>query len=162
MGRIEFDSPSAERALGYNPVELPGRNAFEFVHPDDVAATAERFQHAIGGASVATEFRFRHKDGTYRWLEAVRSNRSDDPAVGGVVINSRDVTPRRAADERLRLLESVAVNARDAILITEAEPVELPRRGSSSERGVHEDDRLYAGGDHRQNAAHFYRGFGAT
>jgi PAS domain S-box-containing protein len=96
------------------------------VHPDDAAATAEQFQQAIDGASVATEFRFRHKDGTYRWLEAVGSNRSHEAAVAGVVINSRDVTHRRATDERLRLLESVAVNARDAILITEAEPVELP------------------------------------
>ena len=125
-GRIEFESPSVERVLGYNPVELLGRNAFEFVHPDDTAATAERFQQAIEGASVSTEFRFRHKDGSYRWLEAVGSNRSDDPTVAGIVINSRDITHRRDAEERLRLLESVAVNARDAILITEAEPVELP------------------------------------
>ncbi len=125
-GTIRFESPSVERVLGYAPEDLVGRNAFEFVHPDDAAATIERFGAALEGEVISTEFRFRHKDGSYRWLEAIGSQQSDEAVTGGLVVNSRDITHRRRREEWLRLLESVAVNARDAVLITEAEPVDLP------------------------------------
>ena len=60
------------------------------------------------------EFRARHKDGSWRWIEAVRKNLLHNPAVGAIVINYRDITGRKQLDEQLRQtqkLESLGVLA---------------------------------------------------
>ena len=103
-GTVRFASPSHERVLGYAPGELVGRNAFDLVHPDDRPALLDSFARNLagGGAAVAREFRFRHKDGSWRVVEAVAQAALDDPAIGGAVINSRDVTARRHAEDALR------------------------------------------------------------
>ncbi len=121
-GRITYESPSAKRVLGYAPEDLVGRNAFEFVHPDDVAAVAEGFAAvaASPGEGVPSAFRWRHADGAWVHLEAVGTNRLDDPAVRGIVVNSRDVTAslryaeeraaRERAEEMLRLKDAFLSN----------------------------------------------------
>jgi PAS domain S-box-containing protein len=96
-----YESPALPRVLGYEPQELVGRPRFSLVHPDDQAtvraALADALEH--GNQAVRFEFRARHKDGSWRTLEAVATNLLDDPAVGGVVLNSRDVTERKRMDE---------------------------------------------------------------
>jgi PAS domain S-box-containing protein len=103
-GTIRYESPSVEPVLGYKPEEMVGRNAFEFVHPDDVAPVIEEFIQGTRNPRdvVEAEFRFRHKDGSWRILEARGYNLLEDPAVRGAVINSRDVTDRRRIEESLR------------------------------------------------------------
>ncbi|HEY6169815.1 MAG TPA: PAS domain S-box protein, partial [Verrucomicrobiae bacterium] len=95
-GRFRYNSPSAERVLGFTPGELADRIAFELIHPDDVAAArstlADCVQHP--GRVVQLEFRFRHKDGSYRYLESVGRSLLDHPEIAGVVVNSRDITDR--------------------------------------------------------------------
>ena len=51
---------------------------------------------------VAGEFRIKHADGSWRWIEAVGKNLLDDPAVGGVVVNYRDITTRKELEDELR------------------------------------------------------------
>ncbi len=103
-GSVRFASPSHEPALGYAPGELIGRNAFDLVHPDDQPALVESFAQglAVKGPPVARQFRFRHKNGSWRVVEAVAKAALDDPAIAGAVINSRDVTARRHAEDALR------------------------------------------------------------
>src|SRR6185369_2924969 len=100
-GTIRFASPSHETILGYVPSELIGRNAFDFVHPDDMPSLLQNFTQgmAAGSSALAQEFRFRHWDGTWRSLESIAKNALDDPAIAGAVINSRDVTARRQAED---------------------------------------------------------------
>ena len=100
---IRYMSPSVLRILGYTPEELVGTTSLDFVHPDDVAATGAIFAAATTDPGVMRmdEFRARHKDGTWRLMEAVGLNLLDDPAVRGMVVTARDVTSRRALESRL-------------------------------------------------------------
>ncbi|MDB4951175.1 MAG: hypothetical protein JWM27_3824 [Gemmatimonadetes bacterium] len=103
-GTIVYESPSAERVLGFLPHELVGRSIFETVHPDDRERLRGLFDRRVAdeGYAAASEGRFRHRDGSWRLLESVGRNRLADPDVRGVVFNSRDVTGRRATEAELR------------------------------------------------------------
>jgi len=123
-GTLRYANPAFGRTLGYDPVEAVGTmNVLDHVHPDDLAHVLEETEEALAKGGVATnkaEYRFRHKDGSWRWMESVGTYLLDDPYVGGVVVTSRDATGRVRAHERLRfqaqLLEAVgeAVVALDA------------------------------------------------
>ena len=99
-----YNSPSLQRVLGYAPENLIGKNAFTLVHPEDLARTQEIFGQAIKDphTPVQVEFRFRHQDGSWRYLEAVGQSHVEDPAIAGVVINSRDISDRKQAEAELR------------------------------------------------------------
>ena len=113
-GAIRYESPAIERVLGYDPEELVGADAFALVHPDDRAATWDAFAATLADpAFVPTvEFRFRHRDGSWRWLEATGTNLLADSDVGGVVVNSRDVTERRRLAEEAARAEALAESDR--------------------------------------------------
>jgi two-component system cell cycle sensor histidine kinase/response regulator CckA len=101
QGMIDFVSPSVERILGYRPDELIGTNALHLVHPEDVSAAADGIARAVeSSAPVSVELRFRHRDGTYRYLQAIGKN---VPRVknGFIVINSRDITESRKLQQQL-------------------------------------------------------------
>jgi len=101
--KFQYQSRSVERILGYTPEELIGRDAFELMHPDDVKRTREQLQDSLDtpGAGVVLEFRVRHKDGDWHYLESVGRNLLFDPAVAGIVVNSRDVTRRRLVEREI-------------------------------------------------------------
>jgi PAS domain S-box-containing protein len=103
-GIITYESPSVERILGYTPDEMVGRSAFDFIHPDDLPRIMGIIGRSLSvpGATAIAEYRFSHKDGPWRIMESVGRNLLDDPAVEGLVINSRDVTERKRNEERLR------------------------------------------------------------
>ncbi len=103
-GTVRYVSPSVERIAGRAPAELVGHNAFEWSHPDDLAAVREPFDRfrAEPGATITYRHRFRHTDGSWRWVEVTLTNLLRDPAVAAVVCNFHDVTERVRADEALR------------------------------------------------------------
>jgi two-component system, cell cycle sensor histidine kinase and response regulator CckA len=105
--RIAYDSRAVERVTGFTPAERLGKRVDEFLHPDDVAPIAERYTYLMEHPddTLHVEYRYLHKDGTFRWGEATAMNRLKDPAVQAVVVNHRDVTERRAMTEALRLSE---------------------------------------------------------
>lgn len=107
-GVIHFQSPAVEAMLGLKPAAMIGVSAFDFVHREDLGRVKDAFVNGIGtpGIIVSMPFRVRHADGTWRWMEAIARNRLQDPAVQGVVINSRDITPRRLAERDARRLEN--------------------------------------------------------
>ena len=105
-GTIRYISPSVEWVLGYRPEERVGLDVFgDETHPDDIERARGDFVKGLerpGSTSPSMGFRVRHKDGSWRHLEATAANRLDHPAVGGIVVNARDVTERKAYEERLR------------------------------------------------------------
>ena len=102
-GRIRYESPAVERALGYRAEELVGRLAFDFVHEADLAHVAAAFAAHVEEPGVAfpVEFRWRHADGSWVDLEAIGNNLLHDPSVGGILVNSRDATARKRSERAL-------------------------------------------------------------
>ena len=103
-GTIRYVSPAIERVLGLQPEDVVGKNAVAFVDPIDRNEAIRIFAEAKKepGIRPPVEFRLRHENGNWRHLEINRSNLLDDPAVGGIVFNLRDVTERKVAEEQLR------------------------------------------------------------
>ncbi len=106
-GIVTYASPSTERVTGYSAEELVGRNGFEFVHPGDLEHIRQQHTALLDrpGHFIMVACRFRHADGTWRWVEAALTNLLHDPAVGAVVCNYRDITQRKEGQERLRQSE---------------------------------------------------------
>jgi PAS domain S-box-containing protein len=102
-GTVLYRSPANARILGYRLLDAGG-NVFQLVHPDDLAAFRTAFGRirALAGESVMLEYRVRHRDGSWRWLEAVATNLLADPSVQAVVANYRDITERKLAEERIQ------------------------------------------------------------
>lgn len=96
-GRYLYVSGNYADVLGYQPDELLGRQAFEFVHPDDLAGVVDIFNSPSGhGQSV---FRYRHQNGEWRWMESTgKAYTTTDEEQRGVVI-SRDITERKQREE---------------------------------------------------------------
>jgi PAS domain S-box-containing protein len=126
-GTILYASPSTQTVLGYTPEEFVGRNAFEGVHPDDLPYLKDLFEQLLTepGKSQTAEFQYRHKDGSWRFLEGTGNNRLEDPAVRAVVSNYRDVTQRREAQARLceseERFRQLVENSTDLICETDSE-----------------------------------------
>src|SRR5919107_292163 len=102
-GTVHYVSPAVERVTGFKPEEQQGTNAFGSVHPDDRERALDTLAEVLKrpGLHPPLEFRVPHKDGSWRYLEHVVNNLLEDPAVRGVVINSRDVTERKAMQKQL-------------------------------------------------------------
>jgi PAS domain S-box-containing protein len=109
-GTLRYANAAFERVLGYDPDEAIGEmNVLDHVHPDDLLHVLEETEKALAEAGVArnaAEFRFRHRDGSWRWMESVGTYLLDDPQVRGVVVTSRDVTERKEAQEALKRSEA--------------------------------------------------------
>jgi two-component system cell cycle sensor histidine kinase/response regulator CckA len=105
--RVQYVSPSVTRILGYLADELTGSASLDFVHPEDAPVLGRLFAREIEDPSLmeTDQFRARHKDGGWRVMDAVALNLLQDPAVRGIVVTARDVTARRALEERLKQAE---------------------------------------------------------
>ncbi len=110
--KIVYQSPSVEKALGYEPGRLHERLLYTLVHRDDMELARAGWRQFLErpGAIARREVRFMHKDGSWRDFEAIGYNLLDDKAVGGIVINARDITERRLMTERLEKLNEVFLN----------------------------------------------------
>ena len=102
-GVVRYQSPSSERVLGYPPEEFIGSCIFDYLHPEDCERVRGAFATTLSTheTRVPVTLRFRHKDGSWRTLESNGRDLTHDPAVMGVVINSRDVTERVALEQQL-------------------------------------------------------------
>jgi PAS domain S-box-containing protein len=103
-GVITYVSPSVERILGYKPEELIGKSGFKFIVLSDVPRAIYDFGKAILTKEVVipNSFRIRCKGGSECVLEGVGKNLLDNHTVKGFVMNVRDVTKRRQAEEALK------------------------------------------------------------
>ncbi len=137
-GTIRYLSPAAERVFGYPMAEMIGRNQLEFIHPEDYKQLRGAIQqiHETPGVHPPLEYRVRHKDDTWRYVECIATNLVDDPDVQGIIVNVHDITERKVAQqEREDLLQTeqaarheaeAAVKARDEFLSIAAHELKSP------------------------------------
>ena len=108
-GTFRYASPAFGRILGYYPGEASGKNLFDLVHPDDVPRVLEGTKRVasrgVPDGTDVVEYRFRHKDGSWKWMEGRVTDRQADPVVGGIVVNARDITERKGSEESFREAE---------------------------------------------------------
>jgi PAS domain S-box-containing protein len=99
-GDYMYASPTSISVLGYTPEDFSNRNAFEFIHPEDVERVQEKFEKILFKKRIEiSPFRFSHKNDGWRWVETTVTNLMDDPAIKGFVANSRDVTEKLRSQE---------------------------------------------------------------
>ena len=107
-GTITYINPAVEQVLGFKPEERIGYKGFNLVHPDDYKFLVDSFDALVKDASVPVvkgEMRLCHKNGTYRTLEAVGSSLVNNNVVDAVIVNYRDITERKRAEDMLRQSE---------------------------------------------------------
>jgi PAS domain S-box-containing protein len=101
---ITYQSPSAQKILGYAAGTLEGREFTSLIHPDDVEqALAGYTAVALGsGTSVTALWRVKHFDDSWRHIEVITTNLLGDLTVEGMVLTMRDVTERMGLEEELK------------------------------------------------------------
>lgn len=123
-GVVVYASPSASEILGTPHDELVGMSGFNALHPDDKARTLQMLGELLQkpGTSAFFEARFRHRDGSWRWIEGTGTNLFEEPSVQALVTNYRDITKRKDAEEALRgsveKFRAIFENTLDAVFIT--------------------------------------------
>lgn len=99
----KYVSPSSETVLGIPAGDLIGKSAFEFIHDNDTERIKDTLSNLSTKERIQIEpFRFIDAQGNWRWIGTTLTNLSDDPAVGGYVANSRDVTERYLRQEEIK------------------------------------------------------------
>ena len=101
--RLEYTSPAILRVLGYQVDELVGRSALAFIHSDDQAIVVRALGRIVEdpGSTQRAEFRFRHKDGTWRTLAATGGAAPGDSAQPPIIVNAGDISDRKRLEEQL-------------------------------------------------------------
>ena len=101
---IRYQSPSVQRVMGYDPQGLIGTKLFDMIHPEDLPRMVNLLSEVLDDPVVhpeALEFRWLHRDGTWLHVETLLSDLSLHPEVGGIVLNTRDVSERKAFEQQL-------------------------------------------------------------
>jgi PAS domain S-box-containing protein len=108
QGIISYSSPNSEKWFGWQVSDLVGVNGLEMVHPDDRERISEELSDLVSkpGSATTVEYLLRCKNGIYRQIELTATNMLQDPVILGILLNYRDITERRLAEETLRISES--------------------------------------------------------
>lgn len=115
-----YSSPAVKKILGYEPEYMIGKNAFSFIHPDDIIKIKEHFINRNTTSYMElTPYRYRNAKGEWRWLESKITDMRNNEEVQGFVFNSRDVTERKIAEEEIEKLSIIAKETVNAVIITD-------------------------------------------
>jgi PAS domain S-box-containing protein len=112
-GRIREQSPVAvERILGYKPQQKIGKFQSDLLHPDDLPVWEVYFAKLLKQPGIAPplEYRKRHANGNWVYLEVIANNLLHDSSINGIIINSRDITERKLSAAALEKSQQQIVN----------------------------------------------------
>jgi two-component system, cell cycle sensor histidine kinase and response regulator CckA len=100
-GIIGYKSPNIEKWFGWKPQDLVGTSGWLTAHPDDRERLQKEFASLLkaDNSAVTVEYRYKCKDGNYRMIELVAKNLTNDPIIGGVLLNYHDITERKQAED---------------------------------------------------------------
>ena len=125
---IRYISPSVESILGYGQKEMIGKSDIDKVHPDNREIFKELFQKlkANPDEKETVQYQYRAKDGTFIWIESTGTNCMSNQAIHGFILNSRDITERRRAEQEQRMrskMQALSENSLDLITRLEGESI---------------------------------------
>ncbi|GGW46335.1 PAS domain-containing protein [Arenibacter certesii] len=101
-GQINYASGGNGLPLGYSLEEISGKDVFNYVHEDDRETTYNNFVKFYKNEPfISKPFRFKHKDGSWKWLEVLVINLSNDSVIQGIVVNAKDITERMSMAHNL-------------------------------------------------------------
>ncbi len=106
-GKFTYASPNALKQFGYEEADIQHHFGSEFTHPDDLSMVLENLHKIIENPELqkTLQYRFRKKNGEYRWIETTFTNLLNDKAVNGIVLNFSDITEKKKANEALKKSE---------------------------------------------------------
>lgn len=102
-GKLRQVTPSTQKILGYTLEEASGQDPAILTHPDDLPTVLMLLNDLIQNPEkvIRTQYRFQHKDGSWRWLESIITNLLAEPSVQSIVFNYRDITDQKQTEEKL-------------------------------------------------------------
>jgi len=104
-GIFQYISENVNTILGFSPADFVGKNAFDFIHPDDTAKVLAELNKVINqdNTALGITHRFLNNKGEWTWLESKGTNHLGDPSITGIVINARNIMDRIKLQERLNV-----------------------------------------------------------
>jgi len=127
-GNVTYSSSSFFKILGYTDTTLKNRNLAELIVDEDKAKFTRWLAEIVDTnlESLSLEFRIRHADGYFVYLESIFNNQINNPFINGVILNARDSTVRKYHEENLLLLERAIDSSENGIFITDSAKEENP------------------------------------
>ena len=106
-GINRYKSSNIERLFGWKPQELVGKSAFDLIHPEEQEYIRSIFNRLITEPeqTSTSECRYLCKNGEYKWIEFTAVNLTDEPAIGGILMNYHDITKRKKVELELKASE---------------------------------------------------------
>ena len=126
-GKTKYASPSTRNIFNYEVEDEAYNDPMKFIHPDDFAEVLGAINDLIQNPAYIPklQYRYKHKDDSYHWVESIFRNLLAEPSVQAVVINFRDITDQKLAEISLRESEnkfhSIITESADGIVITNEE-----------------------------------------
>ncbi|MEJ7643576.1 MAG: PAS domain S-box protein [Chryseolinea sp.] len=125
---IRYISPSVESILGYGQKEMIGKSDIDKVHPDHREIFRDLFvrMKASPDDKATVQYEYRDKNGSFVWIESTGTNCMSNQAIHGFILNSRDITERRRAEQEQRMrskMQALSENSLDLITRLEGESI---------------------------------------
>jgi PAS domain S-box-containing protein len=125
---IRYISPSVETILGYSQKEMINKSDIDKVNPDHRDTFRGLFtkMKESPDEKVTVQYEYRAKDGSFIWLESTGTNFISNPAIHGFILNSRDITEKRRAEQEQRMrskMQALSENSLDLITRLEQEEI---------------------------------------
>ena len=102
-GIMKYKSANIEKFFGWKPEDLVGTDGWNTVYPEDIDRIQKAFYSLLqkDNSSTIVEYRYKCKDGSYKWIELTAVNKTNNPLINGILLNYHDITERKKAEQAL-------------------------------------------------------------